>query len=102
MTEKIQKAGFAQCGLNPARFSPGDCGEIGCLAAQNESLTQVFEKLRVLRWSRSGQMRLASPLCHERRHGGSIGPEGFESQVGMKRGKEHGDRSLTVSYSISC
>jgi hypothetical protein len=47
-------------------------------------------------------MLLASPLCHEGRHGGSIGSEGSESQVGMKRGKEHGDRSLTVSYSIGC
>jgi hypothetical protein len=47
-------------------------------------------------------MRLASPLCHERRYGGSIGSEGSESQVGMKRGKERGDRTLTVSYSISC
>jgi hypothetical protein len=45
---------------------------------------------------------LASPLCHEGRHGGSIGSEGSESQVGMKRGKEHGNRSLTVSYCVGC
>ena len=102
MTEKIQKSGFAQCGLNPARFSPGDCGEIGCLAAQNESLTQVLRSSGFYAGRGVGRCGLASPLCHERRHGGSIGPEGFESQVGVKRGKEHGDRSLTVSYSISC
>jgi hypothetical protein len=42
MTEKIQKSGFAQnsASLNPARFSPDDRAETGCLAAQNESLTQ--------------------------------------------------------------
>ena len=48
------------------------------------------------------ELNLASPLRHERRHGGSIGSEGSESQIGMKRGKEHGDRSLTVTYSVGC
>lgn len=48
------------------------------------------------------KLNLASPLRHERRHGGSIGSEGSKSQIGMKRGKEHGDRSLTVSYSVGC
>ena len=48
------------------------------------------------------ELNLASPLCHEGQHGGSIGSEGCESQVGMKRGKERCDRSLTVSYGIGC
>jgi hypothetical protein len=48
------------------------------------------------------ELNLASPLCQEGQHGGSIGSEGCESQVGMKRGKERCDRSLTVSYGIGC
>jgi hypothetical protein len=48
------------------------------------------------------ELNLASPLCHEGQHGGSISSESCESQVGMKRGKECGDGSLTVSYSIRC
>jgi hypothetical protein len=48
------------------------------------------------------ELNLALPLCHEGQHGGSIGSEGCESQVGMKRGKERCDRSLTVPYGIGC
>jgi hypothetical protein len=52
--------------------------------------------------SADSEPNLASPLCHESQHGGSISAEGFESQVGMKRGNERLDRGLTVSYCICC
>ena len=52
--------------------------------------------------SADSELNLASPLCHEGQHGGSISSEGCESQVGMKRGNEPLDGSLTVWYCIGC
>ena len=52
--------------------------------------------------SADSELNLASPLCHEGQHGGSIGSEGRESQVGMKRSDERLDSGVTVSYSIGC
>jgi hypothetical protein len=50
--------------------------------------------------SADSEPNLASPLCHEGQQGGSISSEGCESQIGMKRRKECGDGSPTVSYGI--
>ena len=52
--------------------------------------------------SADSELNLASPLWHEGQHGGSISSESCESHVGVKRGKECGDGSLTVSYGIPC
>ena len=85
------------------RISPDDCAETELPRDANWVAKPSFQKpqgsIPVPEWLAGV---LASPLCHKRRHGGSVGSEGSESQVGVKRGKEHGDRSLTISYSIGC